>query len=108
MKVMIRSAKREAYEQTEEFKDHYRWRACFEANMSEYGRRIGVNHLRIRGFKAVRFCTTLKAFGVNNFRSTGVQKTDSSNNAAQGSIVSGRMHAVSDTNNLNNEISRDL
>ena len=70
----IRLAKRRAYEQTDEFKDRYRWRAGSEATMSEYDRRTGVKHLRVRGFKAVRFCATLKAIGVNIFRATAVQK----------------------------------
>jgi hypothetical protein len=52
----MRLAKRRVYEQTDEFKDRYRWRAGSEATMSEYDRRTGVKHLRVRGFKAVRFC----------------------------------------------------
>jgi hypothetical protein len=36
--------------------------------MSEYDRRTGVKHLRVRGLKAVKFCATLKALGVNIFR----------------------------------------
>jgi len=55
----MRLAKRRAYEQTDEFKDRYRWRAGSEATMSEYDRRTGVKHLRVRGLKAVRFCATL-------------------------------------------------
>jgi hypothetical protein len=55
----MRLAKLRAYEQTEEFKDRYRWPAASEATMSEYDRKTGVKHLRVRGFKAVRFCATL-------------------------------------------------
>ena len=33
--------------------------------MSEYDRRTGIKHLRIRGVEAVRFGATLKALGVN-------------------------------------------
>ncbi len=69
----MRIAKRRAYEQTEEFKDRYRWRAGIEATMSEYDRRTGVKQLRVRGLKAVRFCATLKAIGVNIFRATVVR-----------------------------------
>ena len=50
----MRLAIRRAYEQTEEFKDRYRWRSGVEAAMSEYDRRTGVKHLRVRGLKAVR------------------------------------------------------
>ena len=44
-----------------------------EATMSEYDRRTGVKHLRVRGLKAVRFCATLKALGVNIFRAAAVR-----------------------------------
>jgi len=36
--------------------------------MSEYKKLTGVGRLRVRGFKAVRYCATLKAVGVNLFR----------------------------------------
>ena len=64
----MRIAKRRLYEQSCEYQDRYRWRAGVEATMSEYDRRTGVKHLRVRGLKAVRFCATLKALGVNIFR----------------------------------------
>ena len=64
----MRIAKRRLHEQSAEFRDRYRWRAGVEATMSEYDRRTGVKHLRVRGLKAVRFCATLKALGVNIFR----------------------------------------
>jgi hypothetical protein len=64
----MRIAKRRLHEQSAEFRDRYRWRAGVEATMSEYNRRTGVKHLRVRGLKAVRFCATLKALGVNIFR----------------------------------------
>ena len=35
----MRLAKRRAYEQTDEFKDRYRWRAGVEATMSEYNKK---------------------------------------------------------------------
>ena len=56
----MRLAKRRAYEETDEFKDDYRWRAGVEAAMSEFDRKTGVKHLRVRGLKAVWFCATLK------------------------------------------------
>lgn len=68
----MRIAKRRAYEQTDEFKDRYRWRSGVEATMSEYDRRTGVKQLRVRGFKAVRFCATLKAAGINFLRAVAV------------------------------------
>ena len=69
----MRLAKRRIHEQSEEFKDRYRWRAGVEATMSEYDRRTGVKYLRVRGLKAVRFCATLKALGLNIFRAAAVR-----------------------------------
>jgi hypothetical protein len=69
----MRIAKRRIFEQSDEFKDRYRWRAGVEATMSEYDRRTGVKHLRVRGLKAVRFCATLKALGVNIFRAAAIK-----------------------------------
>ena len=66
----IRVAQRRLYEQTEEFRDRYRWRAGIEATMSEYKKRTGVGRLRVRGLDAVRFCATLKALAVNIFRAS--------------------------------------
>ncbi len=68
----MRIAKRRAYEQTDEFKAEYRWRAGVEATMSEYDRRTGVKRLRVRGLKAVRHSATLKAIGINLFRAVAV------------------------------------
>ena len=70
----MRLAKRRQYEQTDEFKDRYRWRAGSEATMSEFDRRTGVKQLRVRGFKAVRYCATLKAAGINLFRAAAVRR----------------------------------
>jgi hypothetical protein len=90
----MRLARRRAYEQTEGFKDRYRWRSGVEATMSEYDRRTGVKHLRVRGFKAVRFCATLKAVGVNIFRATAVRKAVNNGKAAHGGVLSALMHAI--------------
>jgi hypothetical protein len=90
----MRLSKRRAYEQTDEFKDRYRWRSGSEATVSEYDRRTGVKHLRVRGFKAVRFCATLKAIGVNIFRATAVRKAVNDDKAALGRGLSGQMHAI--------------
>jgi len=90
----MRLAKRRAYEQTEEFKDRYRWRSGVEATMSEYDRRTGVKHLRVRGLKAVRFCATLKAVGVNIFRATAIRKTVNNDRIAYGVALSAQIHAI--------------
>jgi hypothetical protein len=50
--------------------------------MSEYDRRTGVKHLRVRGFKAIQFCATLKAVAVNIFRATAVRRALNGDKAA--------------------------
>lgn len=90
----MRLAKRRAYEQTEEFKDRYRWRSGVEATMSEYNRRTGVKHLRVRGLKAVRFCAALKAVGVNIFRATAVRKAMNNGRTAYSGVLSAQVHAI--------------
>lgn len=69
-----RLAARRAAEVSEEFIDTYRWRPGVEATMSQYDRLTGVKQLRIRGFKAVRYCATLKAAGLNLLRAAMVRK----------------------------------
>jgi hypothetical protein len=62
--------------------------------MSEYDRRTGVKNLRVRGLKAVRFCVTLKAIGVNIFRAIDVRKVANDDKAAHERKLSFRMHAI--------------
>lgn len=69
----MRLALRRQQEETDEFRDRYRWRAGVEATMSEYDRKTGVKRLRVRGLAAVRFSATLKALGVNIFRAARVR-----------------------------------
>jgi hypothetical protein len=90
----MRLARRRAYEQTEEFKDRYRWRSGVEATMSEYDRRTGVKRLRVRGYKAVKFCATLKAVGLNIFRATAVRKALNNGKTAHGGVLPALMHAI--------------
>jgi len=90
----MRLAIRKAYEQTDEFKDRFRWRAGVEGTMSEYDRRTGVKHLRVRGFKAVRFCATLKAIGVNIFRATAVRRAVNKRKAPHGGALPALLHAI--------------
>ena len=90
----MRLAQRRAYEKTEEFKDRYRWRSGIEAAMSEYDRRTGVKHLRVRGLKAVRFCSTLKAVAVNIFRATAVQRALNKAKIAHGGVLPALIYAM--------------
>ena len=66
----IRLARRRQEENSPTFRDKYRYRAGVEATMSEFDRRTGVKHLRVRGMKAVRFAAIMKAIGLNIFRAT--------------------------------------
>ncbi len=72
----MRIARRRIYEQSDEFKDNFKWRAGVEGTMSEYDRRTGVKHLRVRRLKAVKFCATLKALGINIFRSAALRAAE--------------------------------
>lgn len=64
----VRIARRKKHEQSSEFKDKYRFRAGVEATMSEFDRRTGVKHLRVRTMKAVTFAVIMKAIGLNILR----------------------------------------
>ena len=66
----VRLARRRQHEESDAFKDKYRYRAGVEATMSEYDRRTGVKHLRVRGLKAVQFAVIMKAIGLNIFRAS--------------------------------------
>ena len=54
---------RRRHQETDEFRERYRRRAGVEATFSELNRKTGVNNLRVRGFRAVRFAAILKAAG---------------------------------------------
>ena len=89
----MRLAQRSACEKSDEFKARYRLRAGVEATMSEYDRKTGVKHLRVRDCKAVRFCAPLKAVGVNIFRATAVRRAvNNGKEALQGALPS-QVHA---------------
>jgi hypothetical protein len=66
----IRLARRRQEEDSPTFREKYRYRAGVEATMSEFDRRTGVKHLRVRGMKAVRFAAIMKAIGLNIFRAS--------------------------------------
>jgi hypothetical protein len=66
----IRLARRRQEENSPTFRDKYRYRAGVEATMSEFDRRTGVKHLRVRGMKAVRFAAIMKAIGLNILRAS--------------------------------------
>jgi len=90
----IRLAKRRACEKTPEFRDRYRFRAGIEGTISAYAARTGVKWLRVRGLQAGRFCATLKATGVNLFRTTAVRRALMQGPEALGSEKPGLCGAI--------------
>lgn len=89
----LRIALRRLEVQTEAFKDRYRWRSGVEATMSEFDRRTGLKHLRVRGMQAVRYSTILKALGLNIMRAAAVMAAilsdESDPNASQRGLFAG-------------------
>lgn len=82
----LRLARRVKYEKTKAFKEKYRFRAGVEATMSEFDRRTGVKHLRVRGMKAVRFAAVMKAVGLNILRAGRFRKRQNSPKTPHGGI----------------------
>jgi hypothetical protein len=68
----VRLAIRRQYEETEEFRDRYRWRAGIEATNSRLKSQTGAGRLRYRGLEKVRFAVKLKALGINILRAARV------------------------------------
>jgi hypothetical protein len=64
-----RLAKRRTENDSDAFREKYRWRAGIEGTMSRYKAETGAGRLRVRGLSAVRFAATLKALGMNILRS---------------------------------------
>ncbi len=61
---ILRASNRRLHEQTEYFKDRYRWRAGIEATMSQLKRQMQLAKLRIRGMAAVTHAVFLRALGL--------------------------------------------
>ena len=57
--------KRRLYEQSDTFRDVYRWRAGIEATMSRLKYQMNLAHIRIRGMPAMRYVVNLRALGLN-------------------------------------------
>jgi hypothetical protein len=68
-----RAAQRRKIEQTDEFRDRYRWRAGIEATNSSLKRRMKMSRLRVRGFKAVKMTILLKLTGWNLLRGVALR-----------------------------------
>ena len=83
----IRLARRRQNEDSAVFKDKYRFRAGIEATMSEFDRRTGVKHLRVRGMKAVTFAVIMKAIGLNILRASRFRKRQNALDAPPGGTI---------------------
>ena len=59
---------RRQYENSDEFKDKYRYRSGIEASISRFIHQTGARRLRYRGLKRVDYAARLKALGINIFR----------------------------------------
>jgi hypothetical protein len=59
----------------------YRFRAGVETTMSQFDRRTGVKHLRVRGLQAVHLCAFLKATGINMFRTAAFKRRQNVGNS---------------------------
>ena len=68
-----RAATRRRHEQTEEFRDRYRWRSGIEATNGTLKRQLGLKRLRVRGWKAVKTSILLKLTGWNVLRAVALR-----------------------------------
>jgi hypothetical protein len=64
----VRQRARRLHDQSEAFRERYRWRAGIEGTMARYKHQMGVGRLRVRGLKAVRYTAFLRALGLNIHR----------------------------------------
>lgn len=67
------AARRRRHEQTDEFRDAYRWRSGIESTNSSLKRRLGLDRLRVRGMKAVKQSVMLKLTAWNILRATSLR-----------------------------------
>lgn len=69
---VLRRARR-LRDQTDEFRDRYRWRAGIEGTMSRFKRQMHMASLRVRGRAAVAYVSFLRALGLNIHRVAAYQ-----------------------------------
>ena len=69
-----RAAQRRRHEQSEEFRNRYRWRAGIEATNSCLKRVTGLGRLRVRGMAAVKASILLKLAGWNVMRAVAMRR----------------------------------
>jgi hypothetical protein len=61
----VRQRERRLKNDSDEFRNRYRWRAGVEATMSRFKYQMGMAHLRIRGMRSVTLTALLRALGLN-------------------------------------------
>ena len=64
---------RRLYENSDTFREIYRWRAGIEATISRLKYQMNLAHLRVRGMPAMRYTVNLRALGLNIRRCAAVQ-----------------------------------
>lgn len=64
----LRLAQRRVAEESDEFREKYRWRSGIEALNAKLKRMMKIGRLRVRGLARVRLAVTLKALGWNIFQ----------------------------------------
>lgn len=69
----LRAAERRKKEQTDEYRDRYRWRSGIEATNSSLKRTMRLGRLRVRGMKAVKLALLLKLAGWNILRAAAMR-----------------------------------
>lgn len=65
--------KRRLYEDSDTFRETYRWRAGIEATMSRLKYQMDLAQLRVGGMPAMRYMVNLRALGLNIRRCAAVQ-----------------------------------
>ena len=69
-----RAAQRRRHEQSDEFRNRYRWRAGIEATNSCLKRAMGLGRLRVRSMAAVKTAILLKLTGWNLMRAVALRR----------------------------------
>ncbi len=65
---IIRLSIRRTYQESDDFKDKYRYRAGIEATNSRFIHQTGARRVRYRGGERIDFAETMKSLGINMFR----------------------------------------
>ncbi len=73
-KNSAKSSIRRKYQESEEFKEEYRYRGGIEATNSRFIHMTGARRSRYRGLAKMKFSQTLKALAINVFRVTKFKK----------------------------------